>query len=102
MKFNKEIVNIANGIYSDLKASGRVIKSNWRLMKSVSYKQAFQFAKSILKEAITFVKLSGEVVCRKIDYVSKFTDYKNFDKSRFFAWDLEANKIISFYPYQLI
>jgi hypothetical protein len=102
MKFTSEIINTANSIYNKFKMNGQVNTSNWKLMKSESYKQCFRYFKAIVKKAINFIKLSGEVVCRKIDYVSVFTDYPNFDKDRFFAWDLEASKVISFYPYQII
>lgn len=101
MKFTKEIVATANRIYGGFKKAGQVSKDNWRHLKSEAYKRTFAYMKGIVRGVIEFTKLSGEYVCRKIDYVSKFTEYCDFDKGRFFAWDLEAKKIISFYPWQL-
>jgi hypothetical protein len=101
MKFTSEIVKTANKIYKGFKDAGQISKENWRHLKSEAYKRCFAYVKSVVSGVVEFTKLSGEYVCRKIDYVSKFTQYSDFDKGRFFAWDLEAKKIISFYPWQL-
>lgn len=101
MKFTSEIVKVSNSIYKGFKDAGRVSKENWRHLKSEAYKRCFAYVKGVIKGVIEFTKLSGEYVCRKIDYVSKFTKYPDFEKGRFFAWDLEANKIISFHSWQL-
>ena len=102
MKLNANIVKNAWAIYRQKKEKGLVSKSNWRQILSDAYRQVFKYLKGCFNNLINFIKIDGTVTMRKVDLVSKYTQYNDYEKGRFFMWDIENKKVITLHPWQLI